>query len=69
MISALTCIYTWISFKISTIDCFTLLLLTRESVRMLLNEWVKDNKNNELNLNMSDILNFVRKSVYVVWKN
>ena len=38
-------------------------------VRVLLSEWVKDNKNNELNLNMSDILNFVRESTCVKQKS
>ena len=38
-------------------------------VRVLLSEWIRDNKNNELNLNMSDILNFIRESAYIVQKS
>ena len=36
---------------------------------MLFNKWIKDDKNNELNLNVSNILDFVRKSVYVTQKD
>ena len=39
------------------------------NVRVLFSEWVKDNKNNELNLNVSDILNFVKESVCVAQKS
>ena len=39
-----------------------------ETVRVLFSEWIRHNKNNELDLNMSDILNFVRKSAYAVQK-
>ena len=38
-------------------------------VRVLFNRQIKDDKNNELDLNISDILNFVKESVYVAQKN
>ena len=38
-------------------------------VRMLFSKWVKNNKNNELDLNVNDILNFVRESVCVTQKS
>ena len=39
------------------------------NVRVLLSEWIRGDKNNELDLNVSDILNFVRESAYIVWKS
>ena len=36
---------------------------------MLFNKWIKNDKNNELNLNINNILDFVKKSVYVVQKS